>query len=123
MSGSIILVVGIYLANLASKLILSTGLQQRQILALLARVAIIVFAAAMALDQIGVANDIVNMAFGLILAGAALAAALAFGLGGQDVAKYQLVRMYKSAEASLATPPAPEADLGTATLDEDKPEV
>jgi hypothetical protein len=33
-------------------------------------VAIIVFAVAMALDQIGVANDIVNMAFGLILAGA-----------------------------------------------------
>ena len=61
---------------------MSTGLTQKRILALLARVAIIVFAVAMALDQIGVANDIVNMAFGLILAGAALAAALAFGLGG-----------------------------------------
>jgi hypothetical protein len=59
----------------------------------------------------------------LILAGVALAAALAFGLGGQDVAKYQLVRMYKSAEASLATPPAPEAELKDTGLDEDKPEA
>ena len=83
--------------------------------------AIIVFAVAMALDQVGLANDIVNMAFGLILAGAALAAALAFGLGGKDVAKYQLVRWYKSAEVSLATPPAAEAKLDEATLAEDKP--
>jgi len=117
----IILVVGIYLANLAGKVILSTGLEQKRVLALLARIAIIVFAVAMALDQIGLANDIVNMAFGLILAGAALAAALAFGLGGKDVAKYQLVRWYKSAEASLATPPAPEANLDETKLAEDKP--
>ena len=119
--GLLVLVVGIFIANLATKFIMGTGLAQKRILALLARVAILVFAVAMALDQIGVANDIVNMAFGLILAGAALAAALAFGLGGTDVAKYQLVRMYKAAEATLAeeavtqgkAPPAavPPADL------------
>jgi hypothetical protein len=114
--GFLILVVGIYLANLAAKLILGTGLAQRQVLALLARVAIIVFATAMALDQIGVANDIVNMAFGLTLAGAALAAALAFGLGGQDVARYELVRLVNSAEASLAAPAAPTATLPEAPL-------
>jgi hypothetical protein len=120
--GFIILVVGIYLANLAGKVILSTGLNQRRILALLARVAIIVFATAMALDQIGVANDIVNLAFGLILAGAALSAALAFGLGGQDVARYELVRMVRSAEATLASPPPPQAKLEDTGLDQDKPE-
>jgi hypothetical protein len=119
--GLIILVVGMYLANLAGKVVMSTGLEQKRVLALLARIAIIVFAVAMALDQIGLANDVVNMAFGLILAGAALAAALAFGLGGKDVAKYQLVRWYKSAEASLSTPPAPEADLAETQLSEDKP--
>jgi hypothetical protein len=124
--GFIILVVGIYLANLAGRIILSTGLEQKRVLSLLARIAIIVFAVAMALDQIGVANDVVNMAFGLILAGAALAAALAFGLGGTDVAKYQLVRWYRSAEASLAAPPAPDASLPTppepqAGLDADNP--
>ena len=102
---------------------MSTGLEQKRILALLARVAIIVFAAAMALDQIGVANDIVNMAFGLILGGAVLAGALAFGLGGKDVANYQLVRMYKDAEASLATPPAPEAKLDDTNPTEGEPKM
>jgi len=121
--GLIILVVGIYLANLATKVIMSTGLNQKRLLALLARVAIIVFATAMALDQIGVANDVVNLAFGVILAGTALAAALAFGLGGQDVAKYELVRMVRSAEARLATPPAPEAKLEDTGLDQGKPEA
>ena len=121
--GLLILVVGIYLANLTAKLILNTGLHQKRILALLARVAIIVFATAMALDQIGVANDVVNLAFGLILAGAALSAALAFGLGGQDVARYELVRMVKSAEANLATPPSPDAKLEDTGLDQDKPKA
>jgi hypothetical protein len=119
--GLVILVVGIYLANLATRVIMSTSLNQKRLLALLARVAIIVFATAMALDQIGVANDIVNLAFGIILAGAAFAAALAFGLGGQDVAKYELVRMVKNAEASLATPPSPSAKLEDQGLDQGKP--
>jgi len=112
----IILVIGVYLANLAAKVILSTNLEQKRIFALLARIAIIVFAVIMALDQTGLANDIVNMGFGLVLAGLALAVGLAFGLGGKDVAKYQLVRWYKSAEASLAAPQEPEA-----TLDAEKP--
>jgi hypothetical protein len=112
----IILVIGVYLANLAAKVILGTNLEQKRLFALLARIAIIVFAAIMALDQTGLANDIVNMGFGLLLAGLALAVGLAFGLGGKDVAKYQLVRWYKSAEASLAAPEAPEA-----TLDAEKP--
>jgi hypothetical protein len=114
--GLIVLVVGAFLANLAGRIIMNTGLEQKRVLSLLARVAIIVFAVAMALDQVGVANDVVNMAFGLLLAGAALAAALAFGLGGTDVAKYQLVRWYRSAEANLATPPAPEATLADDNL-------
>ena len=119
--GLIILVVGIYLANLATRVIMSTALNQKRLLALLARVAVIVFATAMALDQIGVANDIVNLAFGIILAGAAFAAALAFGLGGRDVARYELVRMVKNAEASLATPPPPSAKLDDTGLDQGKP--
>ena len=116
----VVIVIGIYLANFASKLILATGLKQKQVLALLARLAIVVFAVAMALDQMGIANDVVNLTFGLILAGVALAVALAFGLGGTDVAKFQLVRWYKSAEASLAASEAaqvaPSADLPQADL-------
>jgi hypothetical protein len=40
----------------------------------------------MALRQTGLADDIVNLALGLALRAAAVASALAFGLGGRDIA-------------------------------------
>ena len=40
----------------------------------------------MALQQMGVATSIVNLAFGLLLGAVAVAIAIAFGLGGRDVA-------------------------------------
>ena len=45
---------------------------------------------ALALTEMGVAPNIVNLAFGLILGGIAVAIALAFGLGGREVAQEQL---------------------------------
>ncbi len=56
----------------------------------LARVAIIAVAAAMALERIGVGEQIVETAFALILGAIAVAAAIAFGVGGRDLAKRQL---------------------------------
>ena len=41
----------------------------------------------MGLKAMGLADNIVNMAFGFTLGSAAVAAALAFGLGGRDAAK------------------------------------
>jgi hypothetical protein len=38
----------------------------------------------------GVATDIVNLAFGLLLGAIAVAIALAFGLGGRDIAAEQV---------------------------------
>jgi hypothetical protein len=38
----------------------------------------------------GLANEIINLAFGLLLGAIAVAAALAFGLGGRDMAGRQL---------------------------------
>jgi hypothetical protein len=43
-------------------------------------------AAAMALRQMNIAEDIVNLAFGLTLGAIAVAAALAFGLGSRQIA-------------------------------------
>lgn len=40
----------------------------------------------MGLQQMGVATDIVNLAFGLLLGAVAVAIAIAFGLGGRDIA-------------------------------------
>lgn len=88
--GLAIFAIGLYLANLAARLIAMSGGGQAQILAQIARIAILVLVGAMALQQMGIATDIVNLAFGLVLGSLAVAAAIAFGLGGRDVASEQL---------------------------------
>ena len=97
--GVIVFAIGLYLANLAYRLILSSGTTQARLLAQSARIAILVLVGAMALNRIGIAPNIVNLAFGLILGGIAVAIALAFGLGGREVAKEELrswVNSFKS---------------------------
>jgi Conserved TM helix len=84
--GVAIFAVGLYLANLAFKLINLSGGRQATLLAQTARICILAFVAAMALQQMGIASSIVNLAFGLLLGAVAVAIALAFGLGGRDVA-------------------------------------
>ncbi|MBE9013162.1 mechanosensitive ion channel [Pseudanabaenaceae cyanobacterium LEGE 13415] len=90
LSGLIVFAIGLYLANLAFSLITSSGSRQSRLLGQTARVAILGFAAALALQQIGIAPNIVNLAFGLLLGAIAVAIAIAFGLGGRDVASEQL---------------------------------
>ncbi|BAY19620.1 TM helix repeat-containing protein [Anabaenopsis circularis NIES-21] len=90
LSGLIVFAVGLFLANLAFSLISSSGDRQAKILAQVARISIITLVSAMALQQIGVASDIVNLAFGLLLGAIAVAIALAFGLGGRDIAREQV---------------------------------
>ena len=82
----VILWLGLFLANLAYKVVLNTAGANAKLLATLARVAIVVFVATMALYQVGIAAEIVNLAFGLILGAIAIAAALAFGLGARETA-------------------------------------
>lgn len=90
LSGVIVFGIGLYLATLAYNLITSSGGRQAQILGQTARVAIIALVSAMALQQMGIASNIVNLAFGLLVGAIAVAIALAFGLGGRDVAADQL---------------------------------
>lgn len=96
LSGLVVFAVGLYLANLAAQLVASSGGSQVQFLARATRIAIVVFTAAMALQQIGVAPSIVNLAFGLLLGSLAVSAALAFGLGGREVAAEQLREWLKA---------------------------
>jgi hypothetical protein len=92
----IILGIGIYLANLARSVVLSAGGENAAFMASVARVAILVLAGAMALRQLGIADDIVNLAFGILLGALAIAAALAFGLGSRDVAGREVERFVSS---------------------------
>ena len=84
--GLVIFGIGMFAANLASNTVRSSNANQAGLLALAARVSIIVLAGAMALREMGLADDIINLAFGLLLGAVAVAAALAFGLGARDVA-------------------------------------
>ena len=88
--GVLVFAVGLYISNLAVQLIKQSGLKQANMLANTARIVILAFVGAMALQRMGIAPDIVNLAFGLLLGSASVALALAFGLGGRDVAGEQL---------------------------------
>lgn len=90
LSGVVVFAVGLYFANLAFRLIRNMGGAQANILAQSARIALIALVTAMGLQQMGVATDIVNLAFGLLLGAVAVAIAIAFGLGGRDIASEQI---------------------------------
>lgn len=84
--GTAIFGLGLLLAQIVAKGIKSSDAPNAPRLAMVARVVILALAGAMALRQTGLADEIVNLAFGLTLGAAAVAFALAFGLGGRDIA-------------------------------------
>lgn len=102
--GLIIFGIGLYLSYLAARVIRESGSSQAHILAPAARIAIIVFSAALALRQMGIAESIVNLAFGLLLGAVAVAAALAFGLGGRETAARQLERWRQQYQQAAQIP-------------------
>ena len=78
--------VGLYLAQLAAEGIRKSGVANRETVATVARVSIIVLTAAMALREMGIADQIINLAFGIGFGAIAISVALAFGLGGREPA-------------------------------------
>ncbi len=100
--GLVIFGVGLLLAKLVSKAILSTAPAQASLLAMTARIAIMVLAGAIALRQMGLANEIISLAFGLIIGAIALALALAFGIGGRETAAKELEEWVKSMKSKTS---------------------
>lgn len=84
--GLVIFSIGLYLANLAADVVRTTARRQANLLATGTRVSILTLAAAMALREMGVASEIINLAFGLLIGSIAVAIALAFGLGARETA-------------------------------------
>ncbi len=105
LAGLVVFAIGLFLANLAFNIITSSGDAQAQILGQIARIAIIALVSAMALQQIGIASDIVNLAFGLLLGALAVAVALAFGLGSRDIAREQVRELLESFKQQRNKPP------------------
>jgi len=59
-----------------------------------AHVGVVLFASLVSLQQLGVGRELISLAFGLLLGAICLALALAFGLGGRDVASRILQKQY-----------------------------
>jgi hypothetical protein len=56
---------------------------------------IIILFSAMAIEQLGIARGIVVATFAISFGGVVLASAVAFGLGGKDIAREILERRFK----------------------------
>jgi len=96
---AIIAMVGFVFARLAHDLVLASArdiLQDgAQIVASVVRWAIIIFVTLVVLNQLGVAGDLIRILFTGFVAMIALAGGLAFGLGGQDTARFLLEALRK----------------------------
>lgn len=88
--GVVILAVGFWLANLTKTAIMKVSGNDASGMANLARFAILGLVFAMGLRAMGIADDIVNIAFTLVLGAIAVAVALSFGLGGREAAGKQM---------------------------------
>jgi hypothetical protein len=88
--GSVIIAVGFWLSNLAHDAIVRVYGDGAMAIANVARFAILGLVVAMGLREMGLAEDIVNLAFGLTLGAVAVAVALSFGLGGREAAGRQM---------------------------------
>ncbi|HOX00862.1 MAG TPA: mechanosensitive ion channel [Candidatus Paceibacterota bacterium] len=89
-TGLLIFCLGLALAQIVVKAISTSDSPNARRFAMAARIAILALVGAMALRQTGLANEIITLAFGLVLGAAALAFAIAFGLGGRDAASRSL---------------------------------
>jgi hypothetical protein len=87
-AGIVIIILGIILGEFVRGLVLASagGMEGISTLARLAKAAVVLIAVFMAIQQMGVAEEIVTTAFTLILGAVALAGGLAFGLGNRDLA-------------------------------------
>ncbi|PWH05968.1 hypothetical protein DEO23_09075 [Brachybacterium endophyticum] len=107
--GAVIIAAGFFIASVVSKLVSGTA-------STIIKWAIIILFAAMGLKSMGVADSIIEMAFGALVIGLAAAAVLAFGLGGRDAAARTLDKLEhnKGTSGSAAERGGTAASGGTA---------
>ena len=84
--GGVIIAAGALIGDILANAIGRSVNEGEKFAGSLAKWATIALAVAMGLKSMGIADEIVMLAFGLILGAAAVAAALAFGLGARDAA-------------------------------------
>jgi hypothetical protein len=102
-TAALILTAGYLLSNFVSQAVLiaavNANLPPARMLAAGSRWGVQLVAAAMAFEQLGIAEHIVVVAFGIAFGGVVLAVALAFGLGAKDLARDLLERQFDRDDA------------------------
>lgn len=88
--GVLIFSLGLYLSNLVGKILSASTMAHVGLVLIFSKFFILLISGAMALRQMGLAIEIINLAFGLTLGAIAVASAIAFGLGGKDIAEKKL---------------------------------
>lgn len=102
--GAVILVIGFWLANVVANVVQRGEYNCSRWLGTLVRILIMGLVIAMGLKAMGIADSIVNLAFGLTLGSVAVAFALAFGLGGRQPAERLLGDLLDKAKADAKQP-------------------
>ncbi|MFW1945533.1 mechanosensitive ion channel [Acinetobacter guillouiae] len=102
--GAVILVIGFWLANIVANVVQRGEYNSSRWLGNLVRVLIMGLVIAMGLKAMGIADSIVNLAFGLTLGSVAVAFALAFGLGGRQPAERVLTDLIDKAKKEASQP-------------------
>jgi hypothetical protein len=92
--GAVVIGIGILVANFLANILRSGG--RAESLVSFVRISIIVLSVLLGIRAMGFANDLILLGFGLALGAAAIAAAIAFGLGGREVAGELLARWTKT---------------------------
>jgi len=99
--GAVIIGIGIIIANFLANILRAGGRSGPMVS--FVRVSIIVLSVLLGIRAMGFANDLILLGFGLALGAAAIAAAIAFGLGGREVAGELLARWTKTSPRSGKT--------------------
>ena len=88
------LIIGMFLANVVSGIVRTAASNARipkpELLGSLSKWAILIFAITIFLDELGIATILVSVTFNIFFGAVCLALALAFGLGGKEVAEKYL---------------------------------
>ncbi len=92
--GLFILVIGNFVANVVAKFY-NNGENANKFIGAILKGAILVIFLTMGLYSMGIAESIVQLAFGLALGALAVAFALAFGLGGREAAGEEMKEFFK----------------------------
>ena len=91
----VIFAIALIASSAAEKALRKNGMN---VLAITAKAAILVVAAFMVLSQLGIAEELVNSSFKLIVAALAVAFAIAFGVGGKEFASHTLKKLEDNME-------------------------